>query len=100
MLLPAVFDAGAAESLRTEFSDILRRGPSLLRLDFTQVQQVSAAALSLLASFAREIARSEPVIAVVAERVSGPMSVLLRTTGLDRTFKPNQSSSRQNPPRR
>ncbi len=90
LALPAVFDEGAAQSLRIELSDILHREPSRLRLDFSRVQHVSAAALSLLAALAREIAHRERVHAVVAEGVSAPVAVLLRTTGLDRTFTPSE----------
>jgi chemotaxis protein histidine kinase CheA len=85
--LPAAFEASAAELLRGELSDILRRHPSRIRLDFTQVRHVSAAALSLLASFARETARAEAALTVEAAGVSAELAVLLRTTGLDGTFQ-------------
>ena len=87
LMLPAVFDASAAKSLRGELSNILRNNPSRIRFDFSQVQHLSAAALSLLASFARETARAETVPAIDAEGVSAAMGALLRTTGLDSTFK-------------
>ena len=85
--LPAAFEASAAELLRRELSDILCRHPSRIRLDFSQVRRVSVAALALLASFARETARAEAAMTVEAEGISPDMAVLLRTTGLDGTFK-------------
>jgi chemotaxis protein histidine kinase CheA len=84
--LPMLCDASAAELLRVELSDILRRKQSRIRLDFSQVRHLSTTALSLLASFAREIDRSDPPPAVAAEGVSAEMVVLLRATGLDSTF--------------
>jgi two-component system sensor histidine kinase and response regulator WspE len=87
LILPADLDAAAAESLRSELSDILRGNPARIRLDFSQVQHLSAAGLSLLVSFVRETARAETVPVVDAEGLSAGMGVLLRTTGLDNTFK-------------
>jgi anti-anti-sigma factor len=85
--LPAVLDASAAESLRLELSNMLRREQLQIRLDFVQVRHLSAAALSLLASFARETARAEAPTIVETEGVSAEVAVLLKTTGLDGTFK-------------
>jgi anti-anti-sigma factor len=85
--LPAVLDASAAESLRIELSNALRHERPQIRLDFAQVRHLSATALSLLASFARETARAEATTMVEAEGVSAEVAVLLQTTGLDGTFK-------------
>jgi two-component system sensor histidine kinase and response regulator WspE len=86
LTLPAAFDDSAAESLRVDLSAILRNRPSRIRINFGQVQHVSAAALALLVSFAREITRSEPAPRIDAEGISVAMAGLLRTTGLDGTF--------------
>lgn len=88
--VPAVLDASAAELLRVELSDTLRQRASRIRLDFSQVRHLSAAGLSLLASFARETAPAESATIVDAEGVSAEMAVLLRTTGLDGTFKQSE----------
>jgi chemotaxis protein histidine kinase CheA len=88
--LPVVFDASAAESLRVELSNTLGHEPSRIRLDFAHVRHLSAAALSLLASLARETARAGAATTVHAEGVSAEMAVLLRTTGLGGTFKQSE----------
>jgi anti-anti-sigma regulatory factor len=88
--LPAVLDDKAAESLRIELATALDSIPSRLCLDFGHVRQMSAAALSLLAALARESARRDPLWALDAAGVSAPMAALLRTTGLDRTFRSSE----------
>jgi anti-anti-sigma factor len=85
--LPAVLDVSAAESLRMELSNMLRHERLRIRLDFGQVRHLSAAALSLLVSFARETARAEAATMVKTEGVSAEVGVLLQATGLDGTFK-------------
>lgn len=90
VILPAVLDASVAEPLRGELSDILHNNPARIRLDFSKVRHLSAAVLSLFASFAREVARVASSTTVHAEGVSGEMAALLRTTGLDGTFKRSQ----------
>jgi anti-anti-sigma regulatory factor len=87
--LPEVLDASASELLRVELSNTLRREPARIRLDFSRVRHLSAAALSLFASLARETTRAETATTVDAEGVSAEMAVFLRTTGLDRTIKWN-----------
>jgi len=87
LVLTAVLDDGAAQSLRVDLSEILHRKPRHLRLDFTKVQHIGAAALSLLAFFVREIGHNEPAIILDTQGVSAPMAVLLRITGLDRTYR-------------
>ena len=85
--LPAVLDASAAESLRVELSSTLRHKSERMRLDLAPVRHLSAAGLSLLASLARELDGAGAPANVETEGVSAAMAVLLRTTGLDRTFK-------------
>ena len=85
--LPAILDASAAESLRVELSNTLRNEPSRIVLDFAPVQRLSVVAISLLASFARDLDQSEAATTVGAEGVTSEMAVLLRTTGLDKTIK-------------
>lgn len=92
LTLPAVLDASAADSLRRELSDFLGSPSSRIRFDFAQVRHLSAAALSLFVSFAREAARARPALTVEAENVSAAMAVLLRITGLDRTFTRRRGS--------
>ncbi len=87
LTLPGALDDEAAESLRMELVGSFDQGASHVCLDFRHVRQVSAAALSLLASLARESAHQESVWAIEATGVSAPVAALLRTTGLDRVFK-------------
>jgi len=89
LILPAVLDASAAESLRVSLSGILRGHPPRIRIDFGQVQHISAAAMSLLVSFAREIARDESAPAIDTEGLSVAMAGLFRITGLDAAFGRN-----------
>ncbi len=89
LILPAVLDASAAESLRVNLSGILRGHPPRIRIDFGQVQHISAAAMSLLVSFAREIARDESAPAIDTEGLSVAMAGLFRITGLDAAFGRN-----------
>lgn len=85
--LPEVLDIAAAEFLRNELCGILCQEPARIRLDFARVRHLSASALSLLASLARETTRTELATAVVSEGVSTEIAVLLRTTGLDKVIK-------------
>lgn len=90
LTLPAALDDGAAESLRSRLLESLRSRALRVRLDFSQVGHLSTAGLSLLASFAREVGRIDPPPVVQADGVSEVMALLLRATGLDRTFKPGR----------
>jgi len=84
--LPAEFDDAAADALRGRLHDVLCECAGKIRLDFRQVHHVSAHALSLLASVAREAGRMDPAPTLQTSGVSGPVAALLRVTGLDRTF--------------
>lgn len=84
--LPGRLDDRAAGLFRTQIAAILQESPSRLVLDFTSVQYISAGALHVLASVAREIAQHEPAIEADASGLSVPLAALLRITGLDRTF--------------
>ncbi len=85
--LPAVIDSSAAETLRRALCDWLRGNVGRIRVDFSQVQCVSAAALSLFASFTREVSRMDPAPSVEAEGVPAEVSILLRATAMDTSFR-------------
>lgn len=80
--LPAVFDDRAAATLRNELAVILRSSAATIRIDFRQVEQLTAAALSLLLSLAREVARIEPAPVLEACGAGPRVRALLRVTGL------------------
>jgi two-component system sensor histidine kinase and response regulator WspE len=85
---PALFDDQAAELLRQQLAEVLDARFSRLHLDFSPVEHVTAKGLALLASLARELEHRPPAPAIDAEGMSMPMTMLLRTTGLDRVFRP------------
>lgn len=84
--LPAVFDQQAAASLRNELLDTLRLAPARVQLDFAQVQQLTAEALALLASFVREASRSRQPNAqpaIESRGLSPAVRKVMRAAGLD-----------------
>jgi anti-anti-sigma regulatory factor len=84
--LPADFDDGAAEALRGRLCEMLGAGAATIRLDFSRVRNVSALALSILASLTRDARQLDPAPALKAQGCSGALGVLLRVTGLDGMF--------------
>jgi len=86
--LPAEFEVRAAEALRGQLLEGLGANATGIRLDFRDVHYISADALGLLASLARETARPDAATTLRAEGISPPVAALLRATGLERAFGP------------
>jgi two-component system sensor histidine kinase and response regulator WspE len=84
LVLPEAFDDSEAEVVRGRLHDALDAGAEKLRLDFRQVRSVTARALALLASLAREAGRRNPSPRLEMEGLSAPLAALLRVTALDR----------------
>lgn len=82
ILLPAQLDDSAAESLRQQLCDILAGGLARVRIDFGQVEHLSAAAMSLFLSLVREAEGVQPPLVVEACRVAPPVLALFRVIGL------------------
>ncbi len=87
-LLPADLDEVAAARLRTQLCDALRQGALHVRLDFTQVDHVSASALAVLMSFTREAARTAPTLVIIVDGIAGSLAAFAHVTGLDRACSP------------
>ena len=88
LTLPANLDDAAADVLRGQLWDALNQGGPTIGLDFSQVHRLSASALSVLVSFVREVARTEPAPAVTAISVADSLAALMRVAGLDRAWTP------------
>jgi chemotaxis protein histidine kinase CheA len=86
VVLPADFDDAAVEGVRRELCAALSHGTPVIRLDFTLVRRMSAGALALLSALARDLARTEPAPALVAEGVVGRVAALVHVAGLDRAW--------------
>jgi two-component system sensor histidine kinase and response regulator WspE len=84
--LPAVFDDAAVSALRKELLDTLSMRPNRIRLDFAHVGDLTAAALALLASFAREARGFDPAPVVEASDVPAAVQSILRAAGVARAF--------------
>ena len=88
--VPGVFDEGSLESLRKQLLAARSAGAARVRLDFAQVGELSAGALALLASFARESVREQPAAAAVttieSRRMCPAVRTVLRVAGLDAAF--------------
>lgn len=80
--MPAVWDDGSIATLRREMLDTLSLRPGKIRLDFTHVEELTASALAILASFAREAQRGTPPSAVQAGKASDSVRAVLRVGGL------------------
>lgn len=83
---PAEFDVAAAEALRGRLNHTLGEGTGKITIDFTQVRHVSAAALALLASLAREVRRQDPPVSIQSVGLSAPLAALFCVSGLDRAL--------------
>jgi hypothetical protein len=82
--LPAVFDNQTAASLRRELLDTLALTPARIQLDFAHVQQLTADALALIASFTVEAGRNRRAPPAIESRgVSASVRAVLRVAGLD-----------------
>jgi chemotaxis protein histidine kinase CheA len=90
LALPSNLDEAAAAQLRTQLCEALRQRPLRVCLDFAHVDQVSAIALGLFASFAREVAGMSPAPVLVADGMAGPVATLMRYSGLDRALSANR----------
>lgn len=88
VVLPAEFDAPAADPVRRQVLEALDSGVGGIRIDFAGVHYISAEGLALLASLAREIARPDANATLRADGVTAPVAALLRATGLERAFGP------------
>jgi chemotaxis protein histidine kinase CheA len=89
LVLPAVFDSVAAESLRARFCDFVDLRTDPIRIDFGQVTHLSVAALSLLLSFAGEVRGLRPPAVIEAFQVSPAIRALFRVVGLESAFAPH-----------
>ncbi len=78
-----VFDAVAAEALRTSWMANLDSGVMGFRLDLTDKAAVDAAGLAFLAAFARELTSAGGALTVAA---SGQVLEVLSLCGLDRRW--------------
>jgi len=79
----AVFDAAAAEDLRSRWMADLEGGSVEFRLDLTDKAAVDAAGLAFLAAFARELKAAGGALTVIA---SGQVLEVLSLCGLDRRW--------------
>lgn len=84
--LPSDFDDVAAGAVHQKLREAFVAGPAKIRIDFRRVRRMSAGALSLLASLARDAGRRDPPPRIVAGGASAAVAALLRVTGLNRTF--------------
>lgn len=79
-------DATEAERLRLQLLDLLGRGVSRIRLDFSAVEVLEPAALGLLVCVARETNRRSPTVAFEVVNARPQVQTLLRVTRLDEAF--------------
>jgi chemotaxis protein histidine kinase CheA len=80
--LPAVWDDDSVATLHRQMLDTFSLRPGKIRLDFAHVEKLSARALAVLASFAREAKRSAPSPVVQASGASDSVQAVLRIGGL------------------
>jgi chemotaxis protein histidine kinase CheA len=86
IVLPAVLDHAAAESLRGQFCAILERAPDSVDVDFGHVEHLGAAGLALLLSFAGEARSQRTSWVIEAHHVSPAIGALFRVVGLENVF--------------
>ncbi|HVP10804.1 MAG TPA: Hpt domain-containing protein [Phycisphaerae bacterium] len=84
LTLPADLDDAAAEALRGQLCGAFGQGVPRIHLDFSQVRRLTAGAMSVLLSCAREAARTQPALLISVSGVAGPVAALMRVSGLDR----------------
>ena len=86
LTLPADLNDAAAEVLRGDLRAVIEKGTPQICLDFAQVTRLTAGALAVLASFAREVARTEPAPAITVKGLADPLARLMRVSGIDRAW--------------
>ena len=86
IMLPQSFNGESSEAFRRELLDALAQGPQRIRLDFGRVGELTAGALALLASFAQDIARMQPMPAIELCRIGPAARTVLRVAGLEKAF--------------
>jgi len=84
---PAHYDGETLGALRKEFIDTLALQPQRIAMDMSQAGQLSAGALSLLLSFARELDEKSSGAIVNVRDASDPVRSLLRAVGLNKNFE-------------
>ncbi|HEX4792929.1 MAG TPA: STAS domain-containing protein, partial [Humisphaera sp.] len=84
--LPASISDESCDAFRRELLDALARAPQRIKLDFGRVGELTAAALALLAVFAREAARMQPAPMVELLRMGPAARTVLRVAGLEKAF--------------
>jgi two-component system sensor histidine kinase and response regulator WspE len=84
--LPSSFNPESCETLRRELLNALARRSGRIRLDFARVGELNAAALALLASFAQEAVRMQPMPAIESRRIGPVVRTVLGVAGLDEVY--------------
>ena len=84
--LPSSFGDESCESLRRELLASLALGVDRIRLDFARVGELNAAALALLASFARQAGQTQPAPTIELCRIGPAVRTVLGVAGLDEVF--------------
>ena len=84
---PGHYDGERLMALRKELVDTLALKPSRIDVDMSQAGNLSAGPLSLLLSFAREIAAQRTPTAVIVKGASESVRTLLRSVSLDKSFR-------------
>jgi anti-anti-sigma factor len=82
--LSGALDLAAAPALRERLIDVLHRGTGLLVLDLSQVLSCDASGLAVLIGTQRRARLLGTVMRLAAPSL--PVTKLLRSTGLDRSF--------------
>jgi anti-anti-sigma factor len=82
--LSGALDIDAAPALRERLIDVLHRGAGLLVLDLSQVLSCDASGLAVLIGTQRRARLMGSIVRLAAP--SPPVTKLLRSTGLDRSF--------------
>jgi len=77
-------DLAAASELREQLIDVLHRGTELLILDLSQVRSCDAAGLAVLIGTQRRARLLGTRVRLLAPSI--PVTQVLRSTGLDRSF--------------
>lgn len=86
IVTPADFDDTAAEDLRHRLAEALVAKTSRITIDFTPTRHISAGALALLASLARDAGHMDDGPSLNATGVSSQLAALLKVSGLDRVI--------------
>jgi chemotaxis protein histidine kinase CheA len=84
--LPSSFSDETCESLRSELLATIESGAGRIRLDFARVGELNATALAMLASFAREVAQTQPAPTIELCRIAPAVRMVLGVAGLDEVF--------------